>query len=186
MGKIGFFGGSYDPIHNGHLNAAINILETQHFDKILLSPNFESPFRKKMADPIHRLTMVKLACSKFDGLDVCDIEIKRGGVSYTIDTLNELQRYYPQDEIQLIISDDLIADFPQWKDYEVIIKQFHPILASRLDVKPPPMPGFVVVKTPIVQISSTEIRLRLKEGLPCYHLLPEAVDEYITAHRLYR
>ncbi|MDN3505002.1 MAG: nicotinate (nicotinamide) nucleotide adenylyltransferase [Rhabdochlamydiaceae bacterium] len=186
MKKIGFFGGSFNPIHNGHLNLAVSVLEQLKLDQILLCPNNISPFEKITIEARHRYEMVQLACLHYDHIDVTDIEINRGGMSYTIDTLRELSKVHPDCVIRFIIADELIPDFPRWKEQEAIISEYSPILATRHGTSHPNLPGFEQVKTPIMQISSTEVRDRIKEGFICEHLLPHAVLTYMEKHNLYK
>lgn len=183
--KIGFFGGSFNPIHNGHLNLAIAVLEQLKLDRVFLCPNNESPFDKQAVQAHHRYEMVCIACKEYPQIKPCDLEIKRGGKSFTIDTLQKLSICYPQAEIRLIIADELISDFPRWKEYESIISDYRPIIATRHGLKNPHLPGFEEIQTPIMEISSTNVRLRIHNGLICAHLLPYAVNRYIQQHQLY-
>lgn len=174
--KIGFFGGSFNPIHNGHLNVAISVKEMCNLDKVILCPSFHSPFNKKLAPALERLHMVKLGIEGIPGLEVSDLEIKRGGVSYTIDTLRELQKIYSGALIRLIISDELLERFLSWKEAETIIADFKPIVVRRsyLYKGEAILRGFEPIETPIMEISSTEIRERIAKNLPCQHLMPLA------------
>ena len=137
MKKIGFFGGSFNPIHNGHLNLVVSVLEQLNLDQILLCPNNISPFEKVTIDAEHRLEMVQLACLHFDKIEACDVEVKREGKSYTIDTLRELSKIHPDSVIRFIIADELITDFPRWKEHEAIVSEYSPILATRHGSKLP-------------------------------------------------
>jgi nicotinate-nucleotide adenylyltransferase len=165
---IGLYGGSFNPFHYGHLNVAISILEACELEKVLICPTFSSAFNKPLAPAKSRAKLVELAIKNIAGLELCDLEIKREGISYTIDTLRELQKKGMQ--IRLILSDDLIPDFHLWKESEAIIKNFSPIVATRKEGRKEA--GFEYIKTRVMQISSTEIRDRLSMGLPCQHLMP--------------
>ena len=164
---IGFYGGSFNPLHYGHLNVAISVKEACNLKSVVLCPTFESPFGKPLAPAKERLALIQLGIKEIAGLEVSDLEIKRGGISYTIDTLREMG-----DNIRLIISDDLLDDFHLWKESEAIIKEFSPIVATRVGKKSDGR--FEYVKTPIMEISSTNIRERLSKGLPCQHLMPNS------------
>ena len=186
MKKIGFFGGSFNPIHNGHLNLVVSVLEQLELDQILICPNNISPFKKVTINVEHRLEMAQLACLHFDKIEVCDLEVKRKGKSYTIDTLRELSKIHPDAVIRFIIADELIADFTRWKEYEAIVSEYSPILATRHGTNHPTLPGFEQVHTPIMQISSTEVRGRIREGYICEHLVSHMVISYIEKHNLYK
>lgn len=167
MKKIGFFGGSFDPIHFGHLNLAIQMLETHGLDEILFCPVFCSPFKvhqPPVASPEHRLEMLKLVLAAVPQFRVSSIEIERSSPSYTIETLKKL----PKAQYRLILTKESAAAFDQWKEPEEI-KKVAPLL----------------VGDRTFPISSTEVRKRLKKRLYCGHLAPEKVLYYIEKHGLY-
>jgi nicotinate-nucleotide adenylyltransferase len=179
--KIGFFGGSFDPIHFGHLNLAIQILERAGLDEILFCPALYSPFktgRLPVAASDHRLAMIKLVMAPF--FRVTSIELDRPGPSFTVDTLRALSQ--KNIEYRLILSEESAAHFQNWKEPEEIIKFWAPIVGSRSDgVKGP----FQTIRTPLFDISSTEVRSRLKKKLYCKHLVPSIVLDYIEDFQLY-
>lgn len=162
----GFLGGTFDPIHFGHLNLAITLKEAHGLDKILICPAWENPFKtgKKMASPEHRLAMCRLAIEGLKGFEVLDYEVKKGGPSYTIDTIQYLNR-----PLRLLLGDDQLAGFSKWKEAETLKKLAPPLVGSR----------------ETMQISSTNIRERLERGLPCVHLVPYKVLDYIFKNDLY-
>lgn len=196
MKKIGLFGGSFDPIHFGHLNFAIEILEKSKIDEILFCPANISPHKVKnppVASSKNRLEMVKRAIKGIDKFSLFDEEITRGNVSYTIDTLKALKKKYSENtEINLIIDQDLIKNFSKWKDYKDIFKMVNIIIGCRSDfilsnlpecfVK---IPNKKMIITRHFEICSTMIRKRLASGFFCGYLVPAKVLDYIYKHSLY-
>ena len=197
--KIGFFGGTFDPIHFGHLNLAIELFEKCSLDEVLFSPVFISPFKKNspsVADPEKRAEMIRLAIEGFKGFSLTDIEIKRGGVSYTVDSLKMLSEKFPKDaELHLLIAEDSLFHFHRWKDYSEILELAPPFIGCRsnLSVNTKDLDPTVAAKlhkknfilTRQMDVSSTDIRLRLKNNLYCGHLVPAKVLDYIHLHGLY-
>jgi nicotinate-nucleotide adenylyltransferase len=165
--KRGFFGGSFDPIHFGHIRLVVELMELHGLDEVLFCPAACSPFKTAHpphASGEHRLKMVELAIRDIPGCKASGIEIERGGASYTIDTLKELGGQW-----HLLLTDEAMTHFSKWKDAEELRKLAPPLSEKRKD-----------------PISSTQIRKRLSEGLYCAHLVPSQVLEYIEKHRLYR
>jgi nicotinate-nucleotide adenylyltransferase len=193
MKKIGFFGGTFDPIHSGHINVGVRILEAGLVDQILYSPARISP-TKGEAPPIapcyHRLNMLQLALEDVPGCDLYDEEIKKEGPSYTIDALKGIKG-----ELRLIVAEDAAYGFDQWKDIEQLLEMAPPIIAIRhgfnrekLNHLPDSIKWNIekgLIQIPAMDISSTEIRERLKKRLYCGHLLPGKVLDYIHQNTLY-
>jgi len=191
MNNIGFFGGSFDPIHLGHLNLAIQILETLKLDKIIFCPANVSPFKIKeppIASAKDRFEMVKIAIKDFKDFEITDFEIKNKNISYTIDALKELKN---SDNLRLIITEDALLNFHKWKDYKNILKIAPLIVGIRnkflTNFK---SENFTIsnknfVKTNIFEISSTEIRKRLKSRKNCSHLILKETLDYIYKRKLY-
>ncbi len=171
----GFLGGSFDPIHFGHLNLAISLKEAAGLEKVIICPAWVSPFKegKKMTSPEHRLNMCRLAFEDLEGFEVLDYEIKKGGPSYTIDTIKYLNR-----PLRLLLGDDQMEDFSRWKEADLLKKLAPPLIGSRHKKSGEP-------PIPIMEISSTLIRDRLGKGLPCTHLVPHKVLDYIFKNDLY-
>lgn len=179
--KIGIFGGSFNPIHWGHIHLAIALLEAKKLNEIWFIPNHISPFKKEVeVEGKSRLQMVKKAIQGIPGFKVLDIEVKKRGKSYTIDTVRTLKEKYPHYQFFLILGDDLLKDFHQWKEVDELVKLAPPLVGSRNGIV---QKG--VVPIPRVEISATEIRKRLKKKKFCGHLLPAKVLDYIKRHRLY-
>jgi nicotinate-nucleotide adenylyltransferase len=192
--KIGLYGGSFDPIHFGHIYLALQIKELLGLDEIIFCPTNITPHKKNILPGKHRFNMTKLAIEDIDGLSVSDCEIKRQGVSYTINTINDLIQIYPN--LRLILGLDLLSTFESWKGAKEIAKLSSPIVGSRFgdyedvfdNMKNMEVANILkkgLVKTKIMDISSTEIRNRIKNKLYCNHLLPSKVLDYITEHKLY-
>jgi nicotinate-nucleotide adenylyltransferase len=195
--KVGFYGGTFDPIHLGHINLALEILEKHNLDEVWFCPANVSPHRQRADHTTaeHRLNMVKLAISDIPQFKLIDIECKRGGVSYTIDTLKQLiEKHGKTDQFYLILGDDSLKGFMQWKDPQAIV-DLVPILIGRRsegsiqwDIFPPKIlqalkDGFT--PTRLMAISGTDLRDRLQKGLYCGHLVPSKVMDYIYQNHLY-
>lgn len=192
--KVGFLGGSFDPIHFGHLNLAFELLEKAHLDKIFFCPAFLSPhktFGPKPALAAKRLKMVHLALKGIEAFKVLDWEAKKAKISYTVETLEELVKKYPQNHFYLLLAQDSLASFNTWKEYKKILKMATPLVGLRKGEKfdPPKLDEKLfqhhLIETRQMDISSTEIRKRLKKGLYCGHLAPKQVLDYICRHHLY-
>lgn len=190
MSKVGIFGGTFDPIHIGHLITAQSVREIRNLDKIIFIPAFISPHKSDMktSSAEDRLNMIKLAIDGIPFFDYSDIEIKKGGVSYTIDTLKELKKIH--DEMEFIIGYDNIFTFHTWKEPDEIMKLASIIVLKRKSSHPPQFEDkyykkAVFVQTRGIEISATDLRERVRKGLPINFLVPPKVMEYIYDHKLY-
>jgi len=190
MSKVGIFGGTFDPIHLGHLITAQSVREIRGLDKIIFIPAFISPHKSevKTSSPEDRLNMIKLAIEGVSFFAHSDIEIEKGGVSYTIDTLRELKSKY--DQMEFIIGYDNIFTFHTWKDPDEILKLAKVVVLKRRSSHPPPFEDKYVheaefVETRGIEISATDIRKRVKNEMPINFLVPPTVMEYIYKHKLY-
>ncbi|WP_288918866.1 nicotinate-nucleotide adenylyltransferase [uncultured Eubacterium sp.] len=198
--NIGILGGSFDPVHLGHLAIATAALREADLEKVLLMPARVSPFKvgkTKTAD-VHRLAMVRLAAATDPKLAVSDREITDDRVSYTIDTLNYLEMEHPDVTYWFIVGTDSFLQLDTWCRGEELLRAQHFILAPR--------PGYrteeweekmafyrsrygariLRIHNPELDISSTEIRKRASEGLSLKGLVPESVERYIIEQGLYR
>jgi nicotinate-nucleotide adenylyltransferase len=191
MNGIGIYGGTFDPVHHGHLITAQSVKEIRNLDKIIFIPGFVSPHKTelKISGPVHRINMLKLAISGIPYFDWSDIEINRGNISYTIDTLLELKKQYNQ--IELIVGADNLEKFDTWKSPGEIIKLATLLVLRRKNVdktgnKNKFMEKAVMLETPRIDISGTEIRDRVKRGLPIDFLVPQKVMKYIYNLNLYK
>jgi nicotinate-nucleotide adenylyltransferase len=169
MRKIGILGGAFDPIHLGHLMMAENAADAFGLDKVIFTVAFQSPFKGKAASPKHRLNMVKAAIKGNKRFEVSDVELKRKGVSYTIDTVGYFKHHHPNDELFLIIGQDNVSGLKNWKNIDVLKKMAH----------------FVVIERDWFNVSSSLIRTKLKTKKSVRYLTPDAVIGYISRHNLY-
>ena len=190
MSKVGIFGGTFDPIHLGHLITAQSVKELRDLDKIIFIPAFISPHKTdaKASSPEDRLNMIKLAVEGIPFFDFSDIEIKKGGISYSVDTLQELKKHYT--ELEFIIGYDNIFTFHTWKEPDEIFKLAKVIVLKRKSSHPPQFEDkyyhqSVFVQTRGIEISATDIRERVKHGMPINFLVPSEVMKYIYKHKLY-
>lgn len=177
---IAILGGTFDPIHNGHLYIAEQVAERISLKKILLIPCRQSPHRQlPIASAADRSLMVTLAADMHPLFECSDVELNRPAPSYMIDTLKILQKKYPDETFGLIIGSDAYAHFKQWRNWQDILTYAELIIVNRqketrfLDIPP-------------CNISSTEIRARLARGETITGLVPTAVEEYIREKELYR
>ncbi len=190
MSHIGIFGGTFDPIHNGHLQTVEHVLKERGLDKIIFMPSFVSPLKTDVQSSYSedRLQMVRLTVESNPKFECSDYEINSEGISYTVKTLREFRRSY--DEIDLIIGYDNITVFDKWRDPDEIFNLAN-VVVMRRDIDNPPertnkyMSMAVYVDTPMVNISATEIRRRVRAGLPIETLVPEQVKSYIQRNKLY-
>ncbi len=185
--KIGIFGGSFNPPHLGHTALAIEAMEHFKLDKVFFVPTNISPHKENDATDISkRLDMLKLAVSANSRFEIQDCEIKRGGVSYTIDTVRELKSNYPDDEFYLIVGSDLANDFSTWKDYQDLRKQIKIAVACRNNYPLEEKSNFILLEIAQFYISSSQIRQLVKEGHSIRHLVKDSVADYIERHKLYK
>jgi nicotinate-nucleotide adenylyltransferase len=190
MSKVGIFGGTFDPIHLGHLITAQSVREIRGLEKIIFIPAFISPHKSeiKTSSPEDRLNMIKLAIEGISFFDYSDMEIKKGGVSYTVDTLRELKKQY--EKLEFIIGYDNIFSFHTWKDPDEILKLASIIVLKRKSSQPPPFKDKYYrqaefVQTRGIEISATDIREIVKNNMPINYLVPLSVMEYIYKQKLY-
>jgi nicotinate-nucleotide adenylyltransferase len=187
--RIGILGGTFNPIHIGHLILAEEAREKLGLDRIIFVPAYLPPHKDDadLAPAPLRMKMIKIAIKGNRNFSVSDIEIKRDGRSYTIDTLKEFKKLYPRDELYFIIGSDLLTYLKDWKDLGEIIKMVKFVAATR--------PGYPLEKIPAhistipiraVDVSGFQIRRAIKEGKSFRYLVPEAVYKYIQQKRIYR
>ncbi len=187
MRKVGLLGGSFDPIHLGHITLALSLLEAYCLDEVLFSPAFCSPFKKKnppLATPQQRLEMVRLSIEPIAQFSVWVQECATSQESFTIDTVRTILKEREGITLHLLLAGELLERFSEWKEVDKLI-QLAPPLVGVFSGKIPTC-SFPQTPVPHLEISSTEIRRRLSSGLYCGHLLPDPVWRYIQTHRLYR
>ena len=190
MEKIAILGGSFNPIHVGHLILANTVCEEFNLDKIIFVPCYIQPLKsnKDFASADDRLAMIKLAIQNNPKFELSDIEIKRKGKSYTVDTLKYFKQKY--DDLYFVIGADNIKDFHRWKEPDTILKLAKLIVTNRGGIKqkiPQRLRGKIifVCKIPDIEISSTLIRNNIRSNKSIKYLVPEKVEKYIIKNKLY-
>lgn len=191
MNKVGILGGSFNPIHIGHLILANWVLEEFSLNKIIFIPCYIQPLKSNLdfAQPDDRLEMIKLAIFNNPKFDVSDFEIKRKRKSYTINTLRYFKKIF--ENIYFIIGADNLKEFHRWKEPDEILKIARLIVVNRggYDVRIPKKLRNIKIyhcKIPAIEISSTNIRERLRKNLSIKYLVPETVEKYIHKKQLYK
>jgi len=187
--KIGILGGTFNPIHIGHLILAEEAREKLILDKIIFVPTYLPPHKDNsdIAPANDRLAMVKLAISGNRYFSISGLEIKRDGRSYTIDTIKEFKTIYPNDDLYFIIGSDLLKYLDEWKDLVEIIKMVKFIVATRPGYPLEKIPAYIsTVAIRAVDISGFEIRRCVKENKSFRYLVPEPVYKYIIKNKLYK
>jgi len=186
--KIGILGGTFNPIHGGHLILAEEAREKLALESIIFVPTFLPPHKDNpnIASAGDRLAMVKLAISDNKYFSASDIEIRRDGRSYTIDTLKEFKKKYSRDELYFIIGSDLLEYLDEWKDLGEIIKMVKFIVATRPGYPLEKLPNYIsTIPIRAVDISGFEIRKAIKENRSFRYLVPDSVYKYINKRKLY-
>ena len=196
--KIAIFGGSFNPIHLGHIKLVKCAVETASLDKVLLIPTGITPHKsnREMVSAQHRLEMCKIAVSPYKNIEVSSIEINREGKSYTYQTLNSLKEIYPNDEFYIIMGSDMYLSLHTWKNADSFLKNLNVIsdLRNGADLKEMENQSQLLEKYGaksylinhlVMTVSSTEIRNRLKNNQDVSDLLDCKVLEYIKTHHLY-
>ena len=186
---VGLFGGSFDPIHHGHLIVGRAVAETLGLEELRFMPAGEQPFKqgRHVASASERAAMVALAVAGEVGLAVERCEVDRPGPSYTVDTLRALRSREPGQDFTLVVGADATRELDQWREAAAL-----PALARIVAVARPgaPRPASAlvqrVVEVPAVDLSATQIRRRVAEGRSIRYLVPDAVAEFIAIHGLYR
>jgi nicotinate-nucleotide adenylyltransferase len=189
MHRIGVLGGSFDPIHFGHLLMAQSAAEALKLDTVFFVPAYCSPFKRKHPMPAasKRLVMAKEAIKGNGVFKLYDGELRRDGISYTIDTLIELKAKYPRSKFYLLMGADNLRTFHRWKDPQDILKLARLVILNRpgFDKNYPKRWPYVKINMPAVDISSSDIRQRLRHKRSIWYLTPKAVIRYIKRYRLY-
>lgn len=187
--RVLILGGSFNPVHIGHLIMAQELRLQFGYDKVLVVPSLRPPHKELSEDPgsAHRLAMLRLALEGDDSAQIEDCEIRRGGTSFTIDTVREIARRPGiEGKPGLVIGDDLIPGFPSWREPEVLAGEAdlvcaHRSSAARLDFAFPHRYG----DNPLIPVSSSLVRERARAGKPFRYLVPARVHDYILENRLY-
>lgn len=193
MKSLGIFGGTFDPVHCGHLIIAEWVRDACHLDEVLFIPSAIPPHKQNISltDQQHRLAMVELAIATTPCFSHSDIEMQSDRISYTAETLATLSdQYGDETELHLILGEDNLYDLPDWHDPERITALARILVARRADKPIRDIPAYLqevvtVCKSPEIDISSTQIRSRIQAGKSIRFLVPETVELYIREHRLY-
>ncbi|GAA1806121.1 nicotinate-nucleotide adenylyltransferase [Nesterenkonia flava] len=189
--RLGIMGGTFDPIHHGHLVAASEVAAEFNLDEVIFVPTGQ-PWQKadrEVTEAEHRYLLTVIATASNPRFTVSRVDIDRGGPTYTIDTLRDFARLYPEAELFFITGADAMAQIMSWKNVEELWELAHFVSVTR--------PGYVsedfgrteqisLMEIPAMAISSTDLRARAKAGKPVWYLVPDGVVQYITKHRLYR
>ena len=197
MAKIGLFGGSFNPIHNGHINLAVSVKNELKLDKVIFIPSGTAPHKSsnEYASAEDRLKMCRLALEDYDDFEISDYELCRQGKSYTVYTVRHFKQLYPYDELVLMVGSDMLLTFDQWYEYREILGKVTLAAISRcgtdlnqlykMSEKLSLFGKTIVVNASAVTISSTKIRKMIKnnEDIACY--LNGKVVKYIMLKNLY-
>jgi nicotinate-nucleotide adenylyltransferase len=193
----GIMGGTFDPVHNGHLAAARQLRDVASLDEVWLMPNATPPHRTAapVASADDRLRMVRLAVGSQPGLKPSALEVDRGGTSYTVDTVRELARAFPGRPFAILLGSDAALQIRSWHDAGALLEAARFVIFNRPETTLAPQTlhelGFDPVRTQIVHldtpaIAAHQIRDRLARGAPIDDLVPAAVADYIRTHHLYQ
>jgi nicotinate-nucleotide adenylyltransferase len=196
-GVTGIMGGTFDPVHNGHLAAARQLRDVASLDEVWLMPNATPPHRTAapVASADDRLRMVGLAVGSQPGLKPSALEVERGGVSYTIDTVRQLARAFPGRPFAILLGSDAALQIRSWHDAAGLLDAARFVIFNRPETTLAPQTlhelGFDPARTQIVHldtpaIAAHQIRDRLARGAPIDDLVPAAVADYIRTHHLYQ
>jgi nicotinate-nucleotide adenylyltransferase len=186
--RVGILGGTFDPIHIGHLIAASSVYEALNLDSIVFVPAGD-PWQKRdreLSSGEHRLEMVKLATSEDDRFQASDLEISRSGPTYAIDTVREWKRLNPTDELFWIVGSDALSGIPSWHEWEAFVNEVTVVSVNRIGQSASVDFDVVSVEMPEVRISATELRDRFTNNLDTKYLVPQKVSDYISDQGLYQ
>lgn len=191
--KVGLYFGTFNPIHVGHLIIANHLAENSDLDEIWMVVTPHNPLKKKagLLEDYHRLHMIHLAADSYPKIKPSDIEFKLPQPNYTINTLIHLKEKYPKYEFSLIMGEDNLKSLKKWKNYEVIVNDYHLYVYPRISEEIVPEefvnhPNIHKVDAPIVELSSTFIRNSIKEGKNIRPMIDTKVWEYIDHNLFYK
>lgn len=199
MRKVAVFGGSFNPVHNGHIALVERMKEEFSLNEIIIIPTYVTPLKDNtpMVSPYHRLNMLKLAFEDKSYVSVSDIEIVREGKSYSVDTLREIRKSYPEDSLYFIVGADSFMQLPLWKSPEDIFSIAHILTISRDDLDYEELlqraneyenkynARCSVLPNSVSEVSSTKVRNKISEKVSVKDLIPQRVSEYIKEQGLY-
>jgi nicotinate-nucleotide adenylyltransferase len=190
--RLGIFGGTFDPIHIGHLIVAELARCLLPLDRVLFVPARIPPHKGSVpTDPNHRLHMTDLATRDNPAFEVSDLELRRDGPSYTVETLRDLREENPADtEHYLLMGADSARDLESWKDHQVLLEEATVVVLNRSGVRRADLPERIerratVLSTPVIEISSSDIRRRIRDGGSIRYLVTDPVERYVRSEGLY-
>jgi nicotinate-nucleotide adenylyltransferase len=184
--RIGILGGTFDPIHVGHLAAAHAAIECARLDRVLVIPTGVPPHRAPtVAGADDRLEMARLAITGDDRLEVSDIEVRRPGASYTVDTLRELHAQHPDDDFFLILGGDAAKLLDSWHEPDEVRRLARLVVVTRPGTGAAATTSEILCERPTPDISGSELREQIARGEPVGDCLPPAVERYIAERGLY-
>lgn len=183
-------GGTFDPIHHGHLVAASEVAQSYELDEVVFVPTGHPWQKPEVTQSEHRYLMTVIATAANPRFTVSRVDIDRGGPTYTVDTLRDLRRQRPDAELFFITGADAIAQIFGWKDHDELFSMAHFVAVSRpghsLNISGLPPEHVSLLEIPALAISSTDCRSRVGRGFPVWYLVPDGVVQYITKYHLYR
>ncbi len=188
--RIGVMGGTFDPIHHGHLVAASEVAQSFGLDEVVFVPTGLPWQKDKVTESEHRYLMTVIATASNPQFTVSRVDIDRDGPTYTIDTLKDLKAARPDAELYFITGADAVAQILGWRDHDELWELAHFVAVSRpghvLSTEGLPSEDVSQLEIPALSISSTDCRARVRRGHPVWYLVPDGVVQYIAKHDLYR
>lgn len=190
--RVGIMGGTFDPIHHGHLVAASEVMQAFDLEQVVFVPAATQPFKagRKVADAEHRYLMTVIATAANNRFTVSRVDIDRGGITYTYETLRDLHLEEPTVDWYFITGADALASILEWKNVDEMFKLAHFIGVTRPGHTLPeglvPEKPVSLIEVPALAISSSDCRARVRLGKPVWYLVPDGVVQYIEKHGLYR
>jgi nicotinate-nucleotide adenylyltransferase len=188
--RLGVMGGTFDPIHNGHLVAASEVQSLLNLDAVVFVPTGQPWHKEAVSSTEHRYLMTVIATAANPSFSVSRVDIDRPGITYTVDTLREIAQQYPDSDLFFISGADAIAQILAWKDIDEAWGLAHFVAVSRpghqMKLPESPEGAIVELEVPALSISSSDCRDRVLNGQPIWYLVPDGVVQYIAKHRLYR
>jgi nicotinate-nucleotide adenylyltransferase len=188
--RIGVMGGTFDPIHHGHLVAASEVAQSHRLDEVVFVPTGAPNYKSHVTPPEHRYLMTVIATASNPRFTVSRVDIDRHKPTFTIDTLRDIRAERPDADLYFITGADAIAQILSWKDVDELWELAHFVAVSRpghvLSVSGLPEQDVSLLEVPALAISSTDCRDRVRRGFPVWYLVPDGVVQYISKHHLYR
>ena len=188
--RIGVMGGTFEPIHHGHLVAASEVAQWFDLDEVIFVPTGRPWQKEEVTGSEHRYLMTVIATASNPRFTVSRVDIERAGPTYTIDTLRDLRRERPDAELFFITGADAVAQILSWRDHDELWDLAHFVAVSRpghvLSIDGLPAGKVSRLEIPALAISSTDCRDRVRSGHPVWYLVPDGVVQYIAKHHLYR